>query len=149
MTGQAHWHGYGPWTGPHGFVERGNDQHRRPGPERSDAATVAFVQNTMPPLETGHYLLRRAQTGRDRTWTAVDDALRWLCETYQRHPPAPELNFGPLDARCRHTRAGLEGGSDAVWHYTTSGNGDRVAVFAVVCCPHRYHPGTPCPLPPN
>ena len=148
MTDRAHWHGYGPWTGPHAFIDRSNDHQRRPGGSSGDPDTQAFVQNTIPPLETGHYLLRRGQTARERTWSAVDGALHWLADMYQRHPPASELGYLTLDARIEHTRSGLEGGVDAVWHYTVSVAGDRVAVFVVICCPHRHHLQTPCPLPP-
>ena len=149
MTAEAHWHGYGPWTGSHTLTERSNDHLRRPGPEPNDPATAAFLQNTIPPLENGHYLLRRAQTARDRTWTDVNDAMNWLCETYQRHPPDPEVQYGDPEQRLFTTREGLVGGSDAIWHYTTSYSGDRIVVFAVICCPHRHKINMPCPLPPR
>ncbi|MFI7608740.1 hypothetical protein ACIBTV_26830 [Micromonospora sp. NPDC049366] len=148
-TGALHWHGYGPWTGPHQTFGRDHDHERRPGPTPADAQTSAFITGSTPPLENGHYLLRRGQTKPELTWTDVQGALDWLAGTYDRQPPDERLSYVDLAARLAHTRAGLEGGADAVWHYTQSVGANRVAVFAVICCPHRHHARTPCPLPPN
>ena len=75
--------------------------------------------------------------------------MAWLGETYERYPPAAGLSYLSLAARLEHTRTGLLGGVDAVWHYTVSLGGDRVVVSVVICCPHRHHARTPCPLPPT
>ncbi|WP_327031882.1 hypothetical protein [Micromonospora ureilytica] len=144
-----HWHAYDPWTGPHQFFGREHDPERRPGPSSGDVATAAFIRASSPPLENGHYLLRRDQTARERTWTDVQDALNWLTDRYAQHPPDPTLSYVDQAARVEHSRAGLEGGSDAIWHYTASLSANRVVVLAVICCPHRHHTRTPCPLPPN
>ncbi|NJP35206.1 hypothetical protein [Micromonospora thermarum] len=149
MTTGHHWHGYGPWTGPHQFFGREHDHERRPGRNPGDPETAAFIRATSPPLETGHYLLRRDQTKRQLTWTDVQGALDWLAATYAQQPPDPTLDYLDKAARLEHTRTELEGGADSIWHYTVSLSANRVAVFAVICCPHRHHTRTPCPLPPN
>lgn len=144
-----HWHGYGPWIGQHQLFGREHDHERRPGPQPGDVATAAFIRATSPPLETGHYLLRRDQTARERTWVNVQDALAWLAETYAQHPPDAALSYIELADRLRWTREGLEGGADAMWHMTASLGANRVVCYSVICCPHRHHTRTPCPLPPN
>ncbi|MEU5554084.1 hypothetical protein ABZ738_30355 [Micromonospora sp. NPDC047793] len=131
------------------MFDRKHDHERSPGRDLSSAQAVAFVQATIPSIETGHYLLRRSQTARERTWSDVDGALGWLAETYAKHPPDRTLSYLPQEARLHHTRTGLMAGSDAVWHYTTSVGADRVIVYVVICCPHRHHTRTPCPLPPH
>ncbi|MDG4799895.1 hypothetical protein [Micromonospora sp. WMMD980] len=62
-----------------------NDYLRRP---RED-----WDKTTVPAMETGHYLLRRSQTSRERTWTRVEDALDWLSAMSDRHPHDPALNY--------------------------------------------------------
>ncbi|GAA3750484.1 hypothetical protein [Micromonospora maritima] len=140
MTAVMHWHGFGPWQGGHEVFEMKNDALRRP---REDWDTT-----TVPPLETGNYLLRRSQASRERTWTRVEDALDWLAGLHDQHPHDPTLNYPDKATRLKHTRDGLLGGADALWHYTTSISANRVVVYAVICCPHRHHTRTPCPLPP-
>lgn len=142
-----HWHGYGPWTGPHQFFGREHDHERRPGP--GGVATPDFLRATSPPLETGHYLLRTAQTQRERTWTDAQDTLDWLVREYEAQPPDPTLSYLSLEARQMHTRSGLVAGCDAIWHYTASASGNRVVVLAAICCPHRHKVDMPCPLPPT
>ncbi|MGW5559145.1 hypothetical protein ACWER9_18225 [Micromonospora sp. NPDC003944] len=144
-----HWHGYGPWAGPHQTFETKNDHARRPGDTPGDAATVAFVRASTPPLYNGHYLLRRDQTARERTWADIQGPLAWLADTYAEQPPDPQLSYIDVAARLEHTSDSLRHGSDTIWHYTASLNGNRVVVFSVICCPHRFATTVPCPLPPN
>ncbi|MEV6638087.1 hypothetical protein AB0M54_45930 [Actinoplanes sp. NPDC051470] len=73
--------------------------------------------------------------------------MNWLVEMYGKHPPGETFDYVSLDARIEHSRDGLENGSDAIWHYGTSTS--QVVVFVVICCPHRHHIQTPCPLPPT
>lgn len=135
-----HWHGYGPWTGPPSTFERVNEGLRRP-------SDPAFLQSTAPPIELGHYLLRRSATTRELTWIGTDGPLSWMTETYGAHPPDPRLNYEPLTVKIGHTRDGLLGGTDAYWHHHMSN--ERVFAVAVIGCPHRHHTQTPCPLPPR
>lgn len=147
MTSAPHWHGYGPWTGPHDIFAMKNDHQRRPGPDLHGPQALSFISSSVPPLQNGHYLLRRAQTKRQLTWVDVDAVLAWLVERYAEYPPDPKLSYQTLEARIEHSRKGLLGGSDGVWHYSQAG--DRVVVYAAICCPHRHHAQTPCPLPPS
>lgn len=143
-----HWHGYGPWTGPHQFFSREHDHERRPGIAGTTAGDT-FLRATVPPLETGYYLLRRLQTAQERTWTDVQGALGWLTRLYAQQPPDSALSYLDEAARIEHTHSGLAGGADAIWQYTLSLSGNRTIEYAVICCPHRHHTRTPCPLPPN
>ncbi|GLY08195.1 hypothetical protein [Actinoplanes sp. NBRC 101535] len=142
-----HWHGYGPWTGSADTL-RAQEHQRRPGPALTpmDPATGTFLGNSLPPMQTGHWLLRRTQTTADQTWTDVDDVLAWLTKQYAAHPPTPLDSYLDLDARLDHSRAGLLGGADAWWHYYTGGG---IAVYSAICCPHRHLTQIPCPLKPS
>ncbi|WP_255308148.1 hypothetical protein [Streptomyces marincola] len=145
----GHWHGYGPWHGSRDAY--GQEPLRRPGRGADDPRTQAFLASTLPPLMTGHWLLRRAQTARERTWDAVAGALGWLAETHAGAPPATRPDGGPsclpLRARLAHARDVLPRGVDVAWvYYLASRN---LVSYAVVCCPNRFHPALPCPLPPG
>ena len=109
------------------------------------------MASTLPPLQLGHYLLRRRDTTAARTWTNVDDAMDWLGTTHAAHPPLTLSNgsqaYPALQARRRHTRDGLHHGVDAFWLYYTTKFG--VVACAVICCPHRHMTTSPCPLPPS
>ena len=85
MSWSGHWHGYGPWTGSR--AEYGKEHLRRPGASPDDEQTRAFLAETLPPLMTGHALLRRNQAAPGRTWTTVRDAVDWLTNTYAGRPP--------------------------------------------------------------
>jgi hypothetical protein len=85
MNWTGHWHGYGPWTGTRD--EYGKEHLRRPGPSPDDEMTRAFMAEALPPLMTGHALLRRHQTAPERTWTAAQDAVGWLTTMYADRPP--------------------------------------------------------------
>ena len=140
----GHWHGYGPWTGPRS--EHAKEDPRRPGKDlsRNDPKTQAFIAGSVPPVETGHALLRRPREG--RTWTDLADALTWLEKNYRQHPPTGDLGLD-LPDKLRYATDFLSKGSDAVWSYYTSGYVSYVS-YEVICCPHRFHPTIPCPLPP-
>jgi hypothetical protein len=148
MKSVRHWHGYGPWTGTSEQLR--GEASRRPGRDPADAATQAFIAATIPPMQLGHYLLRRRDTTAARTWTSVDDAMDWLGKTYAAHPPLTLADgaqaYVDLEARRRYTRDGLHHGVDAFWLYYTAGFG--VVAYAVICCPHKHLTTIPCPLPP-
>ncbi|MGA5818406.1 hypothetical protein ACPC54_11165 [Kitasatospora sp. NPDC094028] len=159
MTFSGHLHGYGPWTG------RPDQYHseylRRPTPFDSawhamvsglkhadQEAHTPFEQRTVPPMQTGHYLLRRPSYLAAQTWKDPESAVDWLVETYHRHPPAVRSDWGAVDcglgAKADFARDALGHGTDVVWaHYLP---GERMISAAVVACPHRFHPDIPCPL---
>ncbi|MDG4792395.1 hypothetical protein [Micromonospora sp. WMMD1082] len=142
----GHWHGFGPWTGPRSeFAKEGP---RRPGAQPGDADTQIFLGNTMTPVETGHWLLRRNQAARERTWTDVADAGAWMKRVREANPA--DLSGGPLlmvEELVEQNCASLRLGSDAVWGYYTPVF--SYVSFAVVCCPSRFFPDIACPLPPR
>jgi hypothetical protein len=143
-----HWHGYGPWVGTRS--EYGNEALRRPGRDPNDEQTRTFLGSSLPPIQTGHALLRRNQTAAGRTWTAPGDALDWLRSCYARHPPIERGDgkqaYLDLDTQLEYAESGLGIGLDVVWAYYTGSQG--FASLQVICCPHRHLPNIPCPLPP-
>ncbi|MFI7086969.1 hypothetical protein ACIBUR_25655 [Streptomyces anulatus] len=148
MTWSGHWHGYGPWTGSRDAY--GQEALRRPGVELNSEQTRAFVAATLPPLMTGHWLMRQNQTATDRTWTRVVGAVTWLKSTYEANPPAERDDGGrayvTLEHKIAHAMDSLPRGVDVCWvHYTKS---QSLISFSVVCCLNHHHPGLPCPLPP-
>jgi hypothetical protein len=151
MNWPGHWHGYGPWIGDR--KEYDQEQLRRPGFSPDDDQTRIFLASTIPPLMTGHALLRRQQTARDRTWTTVQEALDWLTQIYADRPPpfTPSgLYATPEEQRqskIRDAEAHLPRGTDTIWTYYTR-NGSFIS-YEVICCPSRIHPDIPCPLPPS
>ncbi|MEW2307957.1 hypothetical protein AB0918_04740 [Streptomyces sp. NPDC006864] len=148
MTWSGHWHGYGPWTGSRDAY--GQEALRRPGAEQNSEQTRAFVASTLPPLMTGHWLLRQNQTAVERTWTRVVGAVTWLQSTYEANPPADRDDGGrahiALEDKIEYAMDALPRGVDVCWvHYTKS---QSLISFSVVCCLSHHHPGLPCPLPP-
>ncbi|MFF9265864.1 hypothetical protein [Streptomyces longwoodensis] len=133
----VHWHGY-EWTGhARSYFQ---DSARRPG-------SVGFAQNGIPPLMTGHWLLRPCPAR--STWTEPDAALGWLTTRYQAHPPFQRLDGGraypELDWKLTVAADALRGGVDVTWCYWTSPQAGLLASFSVVCCPNRHHPDLACP----
>src|ERR1700722_3178766 len=148
MTWKGHWHGYGPWIGDRTELK---DPQRRPGPDPGDQQTRDFLVSTQQPERTGHWLLRRSQAAADRTWTRVEDAMKWLTGIYADRPPFERSDgltaYLSLDARSKLTQESLALGSDTVWAYYAR-NGSYIS-YEVVCCPSSYfHPEISCPLPP-
>ncbi|WP_329385785.1 hypothetical protein [Streptomyces sp. NBC_01716] len=149
MSWSGHWHGYGPWTGSRNAY--GQEGLRRPGTHPNDEQTRAFLSSTMPPMQTGHWLTRRTQTSADRAWTDLPDALDWLKTAYGANLPFEREDgkraYLDLPTKVGYAEDSLRRGSDAVWvHYTKSSN---LVSFSVVCCPQRFLPEIPCPLPPR
>ncbi|MBX7266184.1 hypothetical protein KIF24_09235 [Micromonospora sp. Llam7] len=142
----GHWHGFGPWTGSRSeFAKEGP---RRPGADSGDAETQAFLANTMTPVETGHWLLRRSQAAAERTWTDVAGAAAWMSRVRAANPA--DQSGGTLltvDELIDRKSASLTLGSDVAWGYYTPAFG--YVSFAVVCCPSRSLPDIPCPSPPD
>ncbi|MGX1029589.1 hypothetical protein [Streptomyces sp. SAI-097] len=163
LTSQSwsgHWHGFGPWTGsPATYFNEGN---RRPAhvilpdpgascADRYREAASEFTNGALPPLMTGHWLLKRGQAARARTWTDAAVATEWLKEQYVINPPFERADGGQayvgLDVKLDYALNVLPRGVDVSWvHWTPSRS-----LFAaqVVCCPNLHHPDLTCPLPPR
>lgn len=136
-----HWHGYGPWTGP--AAELRGEASRRPGGKPTDMETATFVRGQVPPMQTGHYLLRPSTP--DRTWTDPDQALEWLAKTAANHPPYG--SYVPIEDALVHDRNQLLGGADVYRQYYTGTA--TVAAFGLIRCPHAHLAGIRCPRPPS
>ncbi|MGX1119541.1 hypothetical protein RKD37_004904 [Streptomyces ambofaciens] len=99
LTSQSwsgHWHGFGPWTGsPATYFNEGN---RRPAhvilpdpgascADRYREAASEFTNGALPPLMTGHWLLKRGQ-GRARPYLDGRRRRHRVAEGAVRHQPA-------------------------------------------------------------
>ncbi|MEU6085601.1 hypothetical protein ABZ865_02140 [Streptomyces sp. NPDC047085] len=157
QTWKGHWHGFGPWIGaPVDYAKEGNRRPPhpvRPAPEAGHAdryqqAAGEFATSSLPPLMSGHWLVKQGQVAADRTWTDVSDAIEWLTRHYTDNPPFERTDGGQayerLDAKIAYTSDVLPRGVDIAWvHYTQARS---LLSLSVVCCPNLFHPGTPCPL---
>ncbi|MFI9772080.1 hypothetical protein ACIHJG_35245 [Streptomyces sp. NPDC052415] len=155
----GHWHGYGPWVGsPETYAKEGNRRPAHPiqpdpmadcAPRYREAASE-FTTGSVPPLMTGHWLLKRGEAARGRTWTDVTDAVEWLKGIHSVNPPFERTDgkqaYVPLAVKMTYAFDVLPRGVDVAWvHYTQA----RSLVSAsVVCCPNLFHPDIACPLPP-
>lgn len=156
----GHWHGYGPWIGsPTWYAQEGNRRPPYPDQPRAEAdhvtryreAASEFANSSLPPLMTGHWLMKQGQSARDRTWTDVTDAVEWLKRHYTDSPPFVRADGGQayaeLDVKVAYAYDVLPGGVDVTWvHYTQARS---LFSASVVCCPNHFHPQAPCPLSPS
>lgn len=166
MSWSGHYHGYGPWIGtPESYHKEGNRRPPHPdppvsqGPEDKAAERVLaryrevaaeFPTSDLPPMMTGHWLMKRSQAARDRTWTDPAVALEWMTQNYRAHPPFEREDgrraYESLDVKRDYVIRVLPGGVDVTWaYYNRAGN---IVSMSVVCCPNRHHPDLACPLPP-
>ncbi|MFF8992370.1 hypothetical protein ACF09H_21020 [Streptomyces sp. NPDC014983] len=156
---QGHWHGF-VWIGaPQRYAREGDRRPAHavqpaPGADHADRyreAAGEFVGGGLPPLMSGHWLMKRGQLARERTWTDVGDAVAWLKRHYTGNPPYERPDgartYVELDAKVGYAVDVLPRGVDVSWvHYTPS----RTLLSAsVVCCPNLFHPAPACPLPPS
>ncbi|MFJ8476044.1 hypothetical protein [Kitasatospora sp. NPDC094011] len=156
----GHWHGYGPWVGQRRLMDL--EYLRRPEafetsqlrvPSGTNAhppeTFMPFAQRTVPPMMTGHYLLRRPDGLEKRTWITVSPAVDWLTSVYKEHPPMGrpdgKQGYAPLEWYQERAHSSLLHGTDVVWsHYL---NDRRFMSTAVICCPSLpFHPRITCPL---
>ncbi len=169
MTWQGHWHGFGPWVGPPAeYAKEGSRRPVLPDPppaptegdkefkkaakalERWHEVRRDFPVTDLPPIRTGHWLLRKNRASQERTWTSVDEAVTWLTKEYEEMPPFVREDGKQAYASLEDHQAGalerLPLGTDALWiHYTQA---QQIFSAAVVCCPNHFFPEIPCPLPP-
>ncbi|WP_043471053.1 hypothetical protein [Kitasatospora sp. MBT66] len=157
MNFTGHWHGYGPWIGTN--TQYHTEHLRRPAPIDTEwlksqkktpdpLAFTPFERRTIPPTQTGHYLLRRPADLADRTWKEVDPAVNWLVTTYQSTPPEQRRDKRAVDAgldiKTQQARTDITNGVDVVWCYYIPG--ERMINFAIIACPNRHLPEIACPL---
>jgi hypothetical protein len=168
QTWAGHWHGYGPWIGsPAVYAREGGRRppHPQGAPSVSDPkdkkqvealdryreAAAEFDSGSVPPTMTGYWLLKRNQTSLDRTWTTPEAVMAWLTKQYEANPPLTRTDggtaYGSLDDKLAYAAEALPRGVDVTWAYYTPAQ--AIASYSVVCCPNRFHPQTPCPLPPT
>ncbi|WP_411090773.1 hypothetical protein [Streptomyces sp. 049-1] len=156
----GHWHGYGPWTGsPAAYFAEGNRRPAHviqpdptaPHADRYREAASEFANGALPPLMTGHWLLKRGQAAGARTWTDASEATEWLKRQYASSPPFERTDglqaYVALASKIQYALDVLPRGVDVSWvHYTQSRG-----LFAaqVVCCPPLHHRDLACPLPPS
>ncbi|MFE7275562.1 hypothetical protein [Streptomyces sp. NPDC057623] len=156
----GHWHGFGPWVGaPDRYSKEGG--RRPPHPIMPDSgaenatryreAASEFATGGVPPLMSGHWLLKQGQAARARTWTNVTDAIEWLRQQYTESPPFERADglraYVSLEVQVAGALDVLPRGVDISWvHHTGSQN---LFSASVVCCPNLFHPHLACPLPPS
>ncbi|MFI5687934.1 hypothetical protein [Streptomyces sp. NPDC051636] len=161
QTWAGHWHGFGPWIGaPDVYAAEGNRRpvHAlQPGPganfdtARHHQAGAEFASSNLPPLMTGHWLMKKNQTTRVSTWTDAAEAVDWLKEHYTANQPFERSDglqaYVELDAKLAYALDVLPRGVDVSWvHHTQSRS---LFSASIVCCPNLFHPTIPCPLPPS
>ncbi|MGW1225402.1 hypothetical protein [Streptomyces sp. NPDC001478] len=119
--------------------------------DRYREAAAEFQTGNVPPTMTGHWLMKKGQVSADRTWTDLGIALAWLTKKYEESPPYVRADglvaYASLENKLEYATDVLPRGVDVTWvHYTAA----KILIsFSVVCCPNRFHPDLPCPLPPS
>jgi hypothetical protein len=126
---RGHWHGF-VWTGNGAELK---DSQRRPQPD------VGYLSSDVPPLVTGHWLLKPPRQIRG-TWADPTDAVSWLREEYGAQPPPGGPDLLGMVANAEDT---LSRGNDVTWAYWQAGT--RFVHLTVVSCPNRFHPAIRCP----
>ncbi|MDT9695381.1 hypothetical protein [Streptomyces sp. P17] len=160
QTWSGHWHGFGPWVGSvETYAKEGNRRPAhtiQPDPASDHAtryreAASEFATGSVPPLMTGHWLLKRGQAAPARTWTDVTDAVEWLKGIYTANPPFERTDgkqaYAALDVKMAYAYDVLPRGVDVAWVHHTQAR--SLFSASVVCCPPLFHPGISCPMPPS
>ncbi|MFF4903085.1 hypothetical protein [Streptomyces sp. NPDC001068] len=142
----GHWHVFGPWIGS-GDTHK-QEGRRRPGQNSQDPQTRIFLEEKLPPVMTGHWLMRDRQVA--ATCTTSEGAVAWLAERYAETPPVVREDgkaaYNTLESKVEYALDALPRGVDIVWGYWTHSR--LLASYAVVCCPNLFHT-LPCPFPPD
>jgi hypothetical protein len=145
QTWAGHWHGFGPWTGSGDTYKQ--EGRRRPGENWQDPQTRSFVTETLPPMKTGHWLMRGAQV--TETWTSVEEAVAWLQARYAANPPLVREDgkaaYCSLEWKVEYALDVLPRGVDVTWCYWMQSR--MLTSYSVVCCPNLHEYDLPCPLP--
>ncbi|MCN9244000.1 hypothetical protein NGF19_24995 [Streptomyces sp. RY43-2] len=165
MSWTGHFHGYGPWIGSPDQYHREGDRRPvhpdPPAPPVSDDDKVAvrvqqryrevaaeFATSELPPMMSGHWLMKRGRTSAERTWDDSAVVLDWLTRQFLDHPPMEREDgrqaYVDLDTKRAYVLDVLPVGVDVSWVYYNRSGG--IVSLNVVCCPNRHHPGLTCPL---
>ncbi|MFB7931450.1 MULTISPECIES: hypothetical protein [Streptomyces] len=110
--------------------------------------TAEFPVTNLPPMMSGHWLMKRGQANRERTWTDSTAALDWMVKHFLDNRPMEREDgrraYVDLDTKREYARDVLPVGVDVSWvYYNRSGN---IVSLNLVCCPNRHHPALTCPL---
>jgi hypothetical protein len=115
--------------------------------QRYREVVAEFPTSSLPPMSSGHWLLKRNQVAPERTWADAATAVDWLSKHLLDNPPMERdvgTAYADLDTKRAYALEVLSGGADVSWvYYNRSGN---IVSFSVVCCPNRHHPELACPL---
>jgi hypothetical protein len=116
MSGwSGHLHGFGPWVGPpERYHQEGDRRPPYPDPpapgspheKRYREAEAEFYTSGLPPMMSGHWLMKRGQASAERTWTDPLEAVEWLTKQYQENPPHQDTRGTDLHQPGRQTAAG-------------------------------------------
>ncbi|MEU2062328.1 hypothetical protein [Streptomyces sp. NPDC013455] len=165
MSWTGHFHGYGPWIGsPDSYHREGDRRPPHPDPPAppasdEDKAAIRILQryrevmaefptSNLPPMMSGHWLMKRNQAAHERTWTDATAALDWMVKHFLDNPPMQREDgrqaYASLDTRREYVLDVLPVGVDVSWvYYNRPGN---IVSLNLVCCPNRHHPDLTCPL---
>lgn len=119
--------------------------------DRYREAAAEFQAGNVPPTMTGWWLTKKNHVSAERTWADMSNAIAWLTKQYEVNLPFERSDglqaYNSLDSKVKYATDVLPCGVDVSWvYYMPSKN---LIAFSVVCCPNRFHPELPCPLPPQ
>ncbi|MER5439701.1 hypothetical protein [Streptomyces sp. NPDC002790] len=119
--------------------------------DRYREAAAEFTTGNLPPTMTGWWLTKTNQVSADRTWADMGIAIAWLTKQYEANPPFVRTDglqaYSSLEDKLEYATDVLPRGVDVSWVYYLASK--SLIAFSVVCCPNRFHPNIPCPLPPS
>ncbi|MEV7865553.1 hypothetical protein AB0P17_05500 [Streptomyces sp. NPDC088124] len=152
-----HIHGY-TWLGEKAMFDK-ESLRRPPGApptasspleviERYRQAVAAFPTTEVPPLQTAHWLMKRASVIQG-TWREPKEAGEWLAlrlaELASRFTSAEEREAARLALLRQSAVERLtEGGDVSLGHYLKGTVFHSVSL--VTCSPNRSSPDLPCPI---
>ncbi|MFD7714251.1 hypothetical protein [Streptomyces sp. NPDC059814] len=119
--------------------------------DRYREAAAEFQTGNVPPTMTGWWLTKKTHVSAERTWADMGIAISWLTKQYEANLPFERADglqaYNSLKSKLEYATDVLPCGVDVSWVYYVPAK--NVIAFAVVCCPNRFHPELPCPLPPQ
>ncbi|MEU9557535.1 hypothetical protein [Streptomyces fumanus] len=115
--------------------------------QRYREVTAEFPTSNLPPMMSGHWLLKRHQASPERTWMDASAALGWATKRFLDNAPmeredGSQAYASPATKR-EYAIGVLPVGVDVSWvHYNRAGS---IVSLNLVCCPNRHHDFA-CPL---